>query len=131
MDARFLLQKASILSLVLCCSLTQAATQLCTVDYSTRNDWANGFVVDIVITNTSTNPVTNWKVDWKYNVPVSLANKPWRADIKINDTTVVATPDKPQNATIAAGQKLKFGLPISYNGNIKPLQKNVTVACEK
>jgi len=120
------LPKLAFLFLAAFCGVSHAAST-CTVNYSTRNDWSNGFVVDVVVANSGTAAVTGWKVEWKYGTSVKLASAPWGARVKIAGGAVTATDDGSQ-PTIAPGGKISFGMPLSYSGSAKPEPVSLTVS---
>lgn len=111
--------------LLLIGSAAASAAPTCTASYVTRNDWATGFVVDVVVTNTGTAPVSGWKVSWTYGSPVTLANPPWNATVSINGNTVTST-DNGSNPSIAPGASVSYGMPLSYSGS-KPTPGAITV----
>src|SRR5690606_37846818 len=43
---------------------SQSAFSACT--YTVDNEWSNGFVGTITITNTTSAPISNWSVNWQY-----------------------------------------------------------------
>lgn len=111
--------------LLLTGSAAASAAPTCTASYVTRNDWATGFVVDVVVANTGTAPVSGWKVSWTYGSPVTLANPPWNANVSINGNTVTST-DNGSNPSIAPGASVSYGMPLSYSGS-KPTPGAITV----
>lgn len=123
----FFSRRLVVLFLLALCGVAQAATTVCSVSYSTRNDWATGFVVDVVVNNSGAVPVSAWKVDWSYDKPVALVSAPWRATVKVDGNAVSAT-DNGANPTIAAGGKITFGMSLSYSGGTKPVMKGISVS---
>ncbi len=102
-----------------------SAAPSCTATYATRNDWATGFVVDVVLTNGGASAVSGWKVSWTYGTPVTLANAPWGANVSISGNTVTST-DNGSNPSIAPGASISFGMPLSYSG-AKPAPGAISV----
>jgi endoglucanase len=102
-----------------------SAAPSCTATYATRNDWATGFVVDVVLTNGGASAVSGWKVSWTYGTPVTLANAPWGANVSISGNTVTST-DNGSNPSIAPGASVSFGMPLSYSG-AKPAPGAISV----
>ncbi|HYD61637.1 MAG TPA: glycoside hydrolase family 6 protein [Noviherbaspirillum sp.] len=105
------------------------AESACTATYATRNDWATGFVVDVVLTNSGATPVRGWKVSWSYDSPVKLTNPPWGATVRISGGSVVVT-DNGWNPSIAPGGKISFGMALTYSGRVKPQPSDITVSGE-
>jgi endoglucanase len=102
-----------------------SAAPSCTATYATRDDWATGFVADVVVRNAGTAAVSGWKVSWTYGSQVTLANPPWNANVSINGNTVTST-DNGSNPSIAPGGSVSFGMPLSYSGS-KPAPGAITV----
>lgn len=102
-----------------------SAAPSCTATYATRNDWATGFVVGVVLTNGGASAVSGWKVSWTYGTPVTLANAPWGANVSISGNTVTST-DNGSNPSIAPGASISFGMPLSYSG-AKPAPGAISV----
>ena len=84
-----------------------ASSVVCTVQHTTRNPWATGFVADVLVTNTGTAPVTGWQVDWAYSSPGSLVGSPWRAVVTLKGKKLTAVDDG-ENPTIPAGGSVDF-----------------------
>lgn len=102
-----------------------SAAATCTATYSTRNDWATGFVVDVVLTNSGASTVSGWKVSWTYPKNVALASAPWGATVSVSGGTVTST-DNGSRPTIAPGASHSFGMALSYSGT-KPAPGPITV----
>jgi endoglucanase len=103
-----------------------SAASSCTATYSTRNDWATGFVVDVVLTNSGSTTVSGWKVNWTYGAPVALTAAPWGANVGIAGNTVTST-DNGSHPSIAPGASVGFGMSLSYSGT-KPAPGPITVS---
>lgn len=106
-----------------------SAESSCNATYSTRNDWATGFVVDVVVTNTGTSTVRGWKVSWSYGNPVKLTNPPWGAAVRISGGSVAVT-DNGSNPSIAPGGKVSFGMALTYSGGVKPSPSGIAMSGE-
>lgn len=115
-----------LLGAVCCITSVQASTLVCTAVHSTRDDWATGFVADVLVSNTGDAPVSGWKVKWTYSAPVAAAGDPWRAKVKIKGADLTAV-DNGENPSIAAGGSVKFGLPLSFQSAKKPKLKKISV----
>jgi endoglucanase len=117
--------KIALVALMLClCNISSAST--CNASYSTRNDWADGFVIDVVLTNTGTVPVSAWLVSWTYGSAVQLVNRPWNATVNVNGTTVNSS-DNGSHPTIAPGESVTFGMAVSYSGGTTPVPGPLSV----
>lgn len=103
-----------------------AASAACTASYATRNDWATGFVADVVLTNTGSSSVSGWSVSWDYGKPVALTSNPWGATVSINGSRVTSR-DNGSRPSIAPGTSVSFGMALSYSGT-KPAPGTITVA---
>lgn len=108
---------------------TAGAASVCNVTYSTRDDWATGFVVDVYLTNGGTETVRNWKVSWTYGTAVKLTSAPWGAQVKVSGGTVTAT-DNDSPPDIPPGGTVYFGMALSFKGGTKPVPGPLTVSGE-
>ena len=93
-----------------------AATQVCSSKYSTRDDWATGFVADGTLENTGSASVKNWQITWQYAQPVKLVGKPWGASVVIDGNKVLITPATAPG-TLAAARPLSFGMALAFEGS--------------
>ncbi len=113
--------------LLACSGMAGAANTVCEVSYSTRNDWAGGFVLDVRVANSGAAPVSDWKVVLQYGQTVTATSAPWRADVSTSGGTVTAI-DNGATPVLAAGASLTFGVPLTYSGSVKPTPSSVTVS---
>lgn len=102
-----------------------SAASTCSATYATRNDWATGFVADIVLTNSGASTVSGWSVGWDYGQNVALASAPWGANVAINGGKV-SSKDNGGRSSIAPGASVSFGMALSYSG-AKPTPGTITV----
>lgn len=116
----------TILAAALVAAGGAASAATCSATYVTRNDWVNGFVADIVVTNSGTSAVSGWNASWTYGSGVSFASAPWGATVGITGTTLKAT-DNGSNPSIAPGASVSFGVALSYSGGSKPTPGPITV----
>ena len=95
---------------------TNSQTQMVTVsappagvqcEYLVSNEWNNGFVAVIRLTNTGSNAVNGWSVSWSYPSGVARSSG-WNANVTGNNP-YTATPLS-WNRTIAPGQSVEFGI---------------------
>ncbi|WBS01127.1 glycoside hydrolase family 6 protein [Pseudoduganella sp. SL102] len=117
--------RPALATLVLLASGAASAAPTCAATYATRDDWANGFVVDIVVTNTGSNTVSGWNVTWDYGSAVTLASAPWGARVAVAGGRVTATDDGGR-PSIAPGASIGFGMPLAYAG-ARPVPGKITV----
>ena len=116
----------TILAAALVAASGAASAATCSATYVTRNDWVNGFVADVVVTNSGTSAVSGWSASWTYGSGVSFASAPWGATVGITGTTLKAT-DNGSNPSIAPGASVSFGVALSYSGGSKPTPGPITV----
>ncbi|SEO09115.1 endoglucanase [Duganella sp. CF517] len=119
-----LLRPLLAVALSLAANLASAAPS-CSATYATRNDWATGFVVDVVVTNAGPATVSGWNVKWTYGGPVALTSAPWGANVTISGNTVTGT-DNGSHPSIPAGGTVSYGMSLSYTG-ARPTPGPITV----
>ncbi len=107
-------------------SAAASAAPTCTASYVTRNDWATGFVADVVVTNSGASTVSAWNVTWDYGQSVALTSAPWGANVGISGGVVTST-DNGSHPSIAPGATVSFGMSLSYSGT-KPTPGVITVS---
>ena len=97
------------------------ATSSCKVSFSDANDWGNGYVAALTVTNTGTADINGWTLTYSWPTSWQTAGGGWNgtwsqtgADVKITSTT--------DDAKLAAGGGSAFpGTVVSYSGpNILP-----------
>ena len=120
------LRAALLVSTTALCGSAAASSLVCTVQHSTRNPWATGFVADVLVTNAGTAPVTGWQVDWSYTSPVTLVGAPWRAVVTIKGKKLSAVDDG-ENPAIPGGGSVDFGMSLSYTSASAPTLKSISV----
>jgi endoglucanase len=118
--------RAAMAMALLAGSGAASAASSCTATYTTRNDWATGFVVDVVLTNAGSTAVSGWNVSWTYGTPVALTSAPWGANVGIAGNTVTST-DNGSHPSIAPGASVSFGMSLSYSGT-RPAPGPITVS---
>ncbi|MEL7372744.1 MAG: cellulose binding domain-containing protein, partial [Myxococcota bacterium] len=70
------------------------------------NEWNDGFVAKIVITNGGTEPINGWQVGWAFTDGSSVNNL-WNADL--SGTNPYSANNLTWNAAIAPGESIEFG----------------------
>lgn len=86
-------------------------------DYVIVNEWNNGFVADIRLTNTSDEIIENWDVQWSYSDGSSV-NYLWNANIE--GSNPYSASGVQWNRSILPGQTVVFGM--SGNKGVEPAQ---------
>jgi hypothetical protein len=94
------------------------ATSTCTVKFADTNDWGNGYVGQIDITNTGAAPLNGWTLAYTWPTTWQSVSSGWSATWTQTGTDVRVTSD----ATLAAdGGATSVGFVGSYSGpNIFP-----------
>ena len=93
-----------------------AAALECKVTVS--NQWSDGYVVDVDVTNRGTSGANNWAVNLNFTEPSDIANA-WNTTLTTTPLRVVARPVA-WNTTIAPGQTVAFGFQGSHDGSFVP-----------
>ncbi len=97
-------------------------------EFMIGHEWADGFVANIVLTNTGSTSIENWTVSWDFPESVSMQHG-WSAEFS-GVSTITATPLS-WNSSIVPGQSIEFGFvgqkpaiattpEITINGSICP-----------
>ncbi|GIM95774.1 cellulose binding domain-containing protein [Paractinoplanes toevensis] len=94
------------------------ATSTCTVKFADVNDWGNGYVGQVDITNTGAVPLNGWTLNYTWPTGWQTVSSGWSATWTQTGTDVRVTSD----ATLAAnGGTASAGFVGSYSGpNILP-----------
>ncbi|GIF00574.1 cellulose binding domain-containing protein [Paractinoplanes rishiriensis] len=94
------------------------ATSSCKVKFANTNDWGNGYVAAVDITNTSANPINNWTLDFTWPTTWQSVSGGWSATWTQTGTAVKVTGDGP---IAANGGTASIGFVGSYSGpNVPP-----------
>jgi endoglucanase len=90
------------------------------VGYSIVNDWGNGAVVNVTITNNSGAAINAWTLAWTFPGNQVITNL-WNGKFTQNGTSVTVT-NANYNGTITPnGGTVNFGFQLTYSGsNAKP-----------
>jgi cellulase/cellobiase CelA1 len=87
------------------------------VKFADTNDWGNGFVGQIDITNTGAAPLNGWTLAYTWPTTWQSVNSGWNATWNQTATGVRVTSD----ATLAPGGATSVGFVGAYSGpNIAP-----------
>ncbi len=97
------------------------ATSSCTVSFADANDWGNGYVANVTVTNTGTADIDGWTLTYSWPTSWQQISGGWSANWAQTgaDVKITSTPD---NARLAAGGgNTGMGTVVSYSGpNILP-----------
>lgn len=120
----------SIARIAACAALVlgaSAASAACTATYSTRDNWATGFVVDVTLKNSGNVPVSAWTLKWSYNNPVSQISSAWGGIVAVSGSSVTVSAD-PSQPAVAAGATLAAGLVLTYTSSTVPAAGTLQVS---
>jgi hypothetical protein len=96
------------------------ATSTCSVRITDTNDWGNGFVGAIDITNTGTAAINNWTLTFTWPTTWQSVSGGWNGTWTQTGTTVRVTPAD-FNTNLAPGASASIGFVGSYSGpNLLP-----------
>ncbi|MDQ1295288.1 MAG: hypothetical protein QG608_3173, partial [Actinomycetota bacterium] len=94
------------------------ADSTCAVHVADTNDWGNGYVGSLGITNTGTEPVEGWRLEFAFPRPWQSFGSGWSATWTAEGVHVTAADP---NTTIAPGSTVSVGYVGNYAGpNILP-----------
>jgi GH35 family endo-1,4-beta-xylanase len=91
-------------------ALSQPAFSACT--YSVDNEWSNGFVGTITITNNTSAPISNWSVNWQY--ASNRVTSGWNANLSGSNPYTAS--NLSWNGNIAVGRSVSFGFQGTKSG---------------
>ncbi|MFE0531567.1 cellulose binding domain-containing protein [Micromonospora parva] len=96
------------------------AASACTVRFSTNNDWGNGYIGGVDITNNGTKPISGWTLTWTWPTGWQQVGSGWSATWEQVGTAVRVTPTD-DNRQIAVGATVSAGFVGAYSGpNVLP-----------
>ncbi|MEU8327437.1 cellulose binding domain-containing protein [Micromonospora sp. NPDC048839] len=92
----------------------------CTVRFTTNNDWGNGYIGGVEISNNGTGPINGWTLTWTWPTGWQQVSSGWSATWEQTGTAVRVTPTD-DNRQIAAGGSVSAGFVGAYGGpNVLP-----------
>ncbi len=92
----------------------------CAVTFSDVNDWGNGYVGSVDITNTGANPIDSWNLAFSWPTGWQQWNSGWNGTWSSSGTAVQVS-NADFNRTIAPGATVNVGFVASYQGpNVPP-----------
>ena len=86
----------------------------CTATPAVQNQWDQGYVVEVVVTNTSSSPISGWSVAFTLPSGHSMVNG-WNAQFSSQGQSVTAS-NLRYNGTLAPGESTQFGFQASRPG---------------
>jgi hypothetical protein len=89
-------------------------TARCSAAYRVDNQWGNGFVATVTVSNPGTVATKSWTVKWTWGGNQAFVNK-WNANVTQSGTAVTAT-NMSYNGAISAGGNTTFGFQASFSG---------------
>ncbi|MDI1463158.1 cellulose binding domain-containing protein [Catellatospora sp. KI3] len=96
------------------------AASSCAVTFADVNDWGNGYVGSIDITNTGTNPIDTWNLAFSWPTAWQQFNSGWNGTWTSTGSSVLAS-NADFNKVIAPGATVNIGLVGGYSGpNVPP-----------
>ncbi|MEU7870620.1 cellulose binding domain-containing protein [Dactylosporangium sp. NPDC049140] len=96
------------------------ATSTCSVKFADANDWGNGYVGNIDITNTGTAAINNWTLTFSWPTGWQSLSSGWNGTWTQTGATVRVTPAD-FNTNLAPGATTSIGFVGAYSGpNILP-----------
>jgi cellulase/cellobiase CelA1 len=91
----------------------------CTATASVQSEWAQGYVMQVTVTNSSSSPINGWTVTTTLPSGHQLVN-PWNATVTRNGQTLTAVPLS-WNARLTPGQQAQWGFQASRSsGTTEP-----------
>jgi cellulase/cellobiase CelA1 len=97
------------------------STSDCAVTFADVNDWGNGYVASVDITNTGTNPIDTWSLTFTWPTGWQQMSGGWNGTWSQTGTAVrVSNADF--NKSLAPGESANLGFVASYQGpNVLPV----------
>lgn len=83
-----------------------------------QNQWDQGYVMEVEVTNTSSSSISGWSVTFTLPSGHSVVNG-WNADFDVQGQSVTAS-NLSYNGNLAPGQSTQFGFQASRSGGGVP-----------
>jgi hypothetical protein len=97
------------------------ATSTCTVRYTDNNDWGNGYIAGVDITNNGPDAINGWTLTFTWPTGWQQMNGGWNATWEQNGRTVKATSTADNRTLAAGGGSTSLGFVAGYSGpNVLP-----------
>lgn len=114
--------RRSVATIVGMLALHSAASYAARCDYVIQNEWSNGFVAAVRITNDTSTTINGWSVNWRYTDGTTRTGS-WNANISgSNPFTATGVG---WNDRINPGQTIEFGVQGNKGVANSPAQKPV------
>lgn len=84
------------------------------VKYDASNDWGNGFVANVTITNNTGVALSNWQLTWSFAGNQQITNL-WNGVLTQNGQSI-GVANAAWNNSIASGGAVALGFQASYAG---------------
>lgn len=92
----------------------------CSVRLTDTNDWGNGFVATVDVTNTGTAAIDGWTLHFTWPTAWQSVSSGWSANWTQTGTSVTVT-NTPDNGKLAPGASTSMGFVGAYSGpNVFP-----------
>jgi endoglucanase len=85
------------------------------ISYTTRDNWNNGYVMDMVVENNTNSVLSDWKVEWAKDSGQSIGQH-WGISVTQGPNWVNASGADWSN-NLAPGTKTSFGMVVNFSGN--------------
>ncbi|MET7420426.1 cellulose binding domain-containing protein [Dactylosporangium sp. NPDC005555] len=100
---------------------TSPATSTCTIRFTDVNDWGNGYVGNIDITNTGPSPINGWTLTFTWPTPWQTVSGNWNGNWTQTGRDVRITNIETNGTLAASGGATSTGFVGAYNGpNVLP-----------
>lgn len=86
----------------------------CPVTYTVANQWTDGFIANLTVSNTTSAPINSWTITWTFPGNQRITNA-WSTKHTQTGNAVVAR-NESYNAPLQPGQTVNFGFQASYSG---------------
>jgi hypothetical protein len=97
------------------------ANSTCAVRFVDANDWGNGYVATIDITNNGPSPIDGWTLTFRWPTSWQSMNGGWNANWAQTGTTVTVTSQAGNGKLAAGGGSINVGFVAGYSGpNVLP-----------
>jgi len=95
-----------------------AGEKNCTVQYVNQNDWGNGFLAAVTMTNTSTQAINGWTFTWNFPGTQVITDL-WNGTVTQTGKSVKVT-NVWYDPAIAPGANIQIGFVANYSGSNTP-----------
>lgn len=85
-----------------------------TINYTIADDWGDGAIINVTITNNSSVEINNWSISWIFENNQKISHM-WNAKYTQIDKNIIVTNDS-WNARIPPKSTLEFGFGLVYWG---------------